>query len=124
MRALTCAEEIHQEIDTTTDPFIARLLASHMKFMSECEGDEALTVLVVEPRDTLATVDAAMDHNFLVNAYSGKHYGEAGFMPCYETLQGYQTFYEMFFVEGGGELGMDVLHQLMETGWTRTQPEG
>ena len=109
MRALICANDINREIDTSPDRFIAHLLASHLKFMSEYDGDESLTVLLVERGDTLATVDAAMDHRFLVNAYSGKRYGEADFAPCFETLQEHQTFYEMFFIEGGGELGISVV---------------
>lgn len=109
MRVLICATDINREIDTTLDRFIARLLAGHLEFMSECEGDEALTVFVVEPGDTLATVDAAMEHHFLTNYYSGKRFGEPGFAPCYETLQKFQTFYEMFFVEGGGEMGISLV---------------
>ena len=109
MRALICAEAINNEIDASTDRFIARLLASHLKFMSEYEGDEALTVLLVEPGDTLAIVDQAFDNHFLTNHYSGKSYGQPGFAPCFETVQEYETFYEMFFVEGGGELGISLV---------------
>ena len=109
MRALTCANDINREIDTSPDRFIAHLLASHLTFMSEYEGDESVTVFLIEPSDTLATVDVAMDHQFLVNAYSGKRYGDDGFAPGFETLQAYQTFYEMFFIEGGGELGISVV---------------
>ena len=52
MRVLRCAEAIDEEINTQPDRHVAHLLARHMSFMGEHEGDETLTVILVEPGDT------------------------------------------------------------------------
>lgn len=88
---------------------MAQLLTRQIEFMSEDESEESLTVVIVEPGDTLADVDAALNHQLLLNDYSGRRYVDAGFIPCFETLIEHPTFYEMFFVEGGGEVGISVV---------------
>ena len=109
MRVLTGPASIRAEIESCPDPSIAHLLAQHLEFMSEYDGDETLTVVLVEPGDTLATVDTELQGQLLRNAYSDKQYGDSGFVPSFETLTEHQSFYEMFFIEGGGEGGTSVL---------------
>ena len=109
MRVLRCPNDTVREIESTIDPAVAQLLARQIQFMSEDEGEESLTVLMVEPGDTLEELDAALYHQLLVNDYSGRRYDDAGFIPCFETLLEHPTFYEMFLVEGGGEVGISVL---------------
>jgi hypothetical protein len=83
MRVLRCAEAINREIESNTDRSIGQLLARHAQFMSEYEGDdEALTVLMIEPADTLAVIDEKMDHGFLTNAYSGKRFAIRTLCPA------------------------------------------
>ena len=63
----------------------------------------------MEPGDSLEEADAGLNHYLLVNDYSGRSYRDADLLPCFETLVEFSTFYEMFFVEGGGELGISVV---------------
>lgn len=109
MRVLRSLDEMQREISTTHDHALAKRLRQQVEFMSDDQSEESLTVFIVEPGDTLQEVDAAMNHQLLVNDYSGRRYTEDGFIPCFETLVEFATFYEMFFVEGGGEVGTSVV---------------
>lgn len=75
MRVLTGTASIKAEIESCPDPQIPRLLVRHLEFMSEYEGDESLTVVLVERGDTLGTVDTHLRGQLLTNGYSDKQYG-------------------------------------------------
>ena len=109
MRVLRCPSDIDREIRSTVDPAVAALLTRQIEFMSEDESEESLTVVIVELGDTLEEVDTELNHYLLMDDYSGRTYVDAGFVPCFETVVEHPTLYEMFFVEGGGELGISVL---------------
>ena len=102
MRVLHDTKSINHEIKENTDPAIANLLTRHLRFGAEFNADnpaDLLTVFVIEPRDTLTTIDAAMNGCFLTNHYSRRRLGDPGFAPCFETLEEYATVYEMLFIQ-------------------------
>ena len=102
MRVLSDVMSINTEIKENTDCTIAALLTRHLQFGAEFNADDPadlLTVFVIEPGDTLTTIDAAMNGCFLVNHYSGRRLGDPGFVPCFETLEEYATVYEMLFIQ-------------------------
>lgn len=108
MRHLLNAASIRAEVETSPDPNMGRLLASHVQFMNDNDYEaESLTVIIVEPGDTLEALDAELDFKLLVNHYSRTKFGDSGFVPCFETLEEHPTFYEMFFIEG--DAGLAVL---------------
>lgn len=112
MRTLKTKEAIQAEIDRNTDPAVRRLLADHLHYVSEyddAETTEYLTVIAVEPGDSLQTLDLALDHQLLVNLYSCKRYGEDGFAPCFETLEEHGSFYEMLFIQSDDGFGLSVI---------------
>lgn len=78
MRVLRCPSDTHREIESTTDPAVAQQLARQVEFMSEDEGEESLTVVMVEPGDTVEELDAALNHYLLMNDYSGRSYVDPG----------------------------------------------
>lgn len=111
MRVLRDAPSINAEMQTCTDSCIARLLARYLNYLNAPEDSEAgsLKVILIDPGDTLQAIDTEMQHRFLTNAYSGKAFGEHGFVPSFETLEEHLTLYEMFVIEGGGEAGISIL---------------
>lgn len=112
MRILREKEAINAEIDTNPDPHVRSLLSDHLRYVSEYDDADTtdyLTVVAVEPGDTLQALDIALDSKLLVNLYSGKKFGEPGFAPCFETLDEYETFYEMFFILSDDGFGLAVL---------------
>lgn len=101
MRVLHRADSINAEIESSSDPEVARLLAQHVQFAIESDDLDIalLTVLMVEPGDTLQTIDSAMNGQFLANDFAGQRYGDPEFKPAFETFEEYPTFYEMLFVQ-------------------------
>ena len=102
MRILRDTPSINHEIKENPDSAIAHLLTRHLEFGAEFNPDDPadlLTVFVIEPGDTLTTIDAAMDGCFLTNHWSRRRLGDPGFVPCFETLEEYATVYEMLFIQ-------------------------
>ena len=102
MRIVRDTPSINPEIKENTDPAIAALLARHLQFGAEFSPDDPadlLTVFVIEPGDTLQTIDAAMDGCFLTNHWSGRRLGDPAFVPSFETLEEHATVYEMLFIQ-------------------------
>ena len=64
MRILRHTESIHTEIKENTDQDISNLLTRHVDFAAEYHDPDVgdlLIVFIVEPGDTLATIDRAMN---------------------------------------------------------------
>ena len=102
MRFLRDTQSINTEIKENPDPAISDLLARHLQFGAEFNADDPadlLTVFVIEPGDTLLTIDAAMDGCFLTNHWSGRRLGDPAFVPCFETLEEHASVYEMLFIQ-------------------------
>ena len=102
MRILRDTESINAEISENADPQIANQLTRHLRFDAEYHDPDVgnlLTVFVVEPGDTLPTIDHAMDGCFLTNHYSRRQLGDPDFVPCFESLEEHATFYEVLFIQ-------------------------
>jgi hypothetical protein len=99
MRVLRTIDSIKDYINSTLDRSIADHLAAHVAYVAGDEG-EPLTVIVVEPLDSLVTLDVQLGGDLLSNPYSGRSQGDSGFVPCFETLEEHASFYEMFFLSG------------------------
>jgi len=54
-------------------------------------------------------LDAGLNRYLLMNDYSGRSYHDADLVPLFETLVEFATFDEMFFVEGGDEIGNSLV---------------
>ena len=113
MRLLRDPLSITAEIESSPDPLVSKLLAARVEFNRQYEDEyepgELLNVIVIEAGDTLQVLDAEMGGHFLSNAYSAKRFGDAGFKPCWETLEEYSTFYEMLFIQSDEGHGLAVI---------------
>ncbi len=118
MHVLRDAESIDAAITSCTDPCMRGLMERRVEFVrheidaSEGEYDdigELLNFILVEPCDTLLAIDAEMDGTFLVDHYGGKSLGDAGFRPCFESLEEHATFYDMEFIVGDEGFATQVL---------------
>ena len=102
MRVLRDMQSIKAEIDSCPDPHVHDLLVRHVEFVDGYDyddGTEPLTVILIDPGDTIESLDARLAGQFLTNHYSGTTFGDPGFVPCFETLEEHPTFFEMLFVE-------------------------
>ena len=95
MRILRHTESIHTEIKENTDQDISNLLTRHVDFAAEYHDPDVgdlLIVFIVEPGDTLATIDRA-------NECSRRQVGDPDFVPCFESLEEQSTVYEVLFIQ-------------------------
>ena len=102
MRVLSGTPSVTNEIKENPDPAIANLLTRYLEYGAEfnpADPADLLTVFVIEPGDTMTTIDAAMDGCFLTNHYSRRRVGDPAFVPCFETLEDHVTVYEMLFIQ-------------------------
>ena len=102
MRVLSDTPSINTEIKENPDPSMASLLTRHLQFGAEFNPEnpaDLLTVFVIEPGDSLQTIDVAMNGCFLMNHYSRRRLGDPGFQPCFETLEEHPTMFEMLFIQ-------------------------
>jgi len=102
MRILRDTKSINHEIKENPDLAITALLTRHLQFGADFNANDPadlLTVFVIEPGDTLTTIDAAMDGCFLTNHWSRRQLGDPGFQPCFETLEEYPTVFEMLVIQ-------------------------
>ena len=86
----TSPNRFNTEIKENTAQDISNLLTRHLAFAAEYHDPDVgnlLTVFVVEPGDTLATIDRAMDGCFLTNHYSRRQLGDPDFVPPFESLE-------------------------------------
>lgn len=64
--------------------------------------------LIVEPGDTLATINAKIGFDILVNRWTGKHFDQPGYTQSFEILEEHAGYYEMVFVISDSGYGVEV----------------
>lgn len=96
-------------VSGVADPDIARLLALRFDQLSEDEPydpDINGFFIVVEPGDTVATLEAASGCWITQGLFSNARYGEADFSPCFEFLEEHPFCWEMVFILNDGGYGV------------------
>lgn len=96
-------------VSGVADPDIARLLALRFDQLSEDEPydlDINGFFIVVEPGDTVATLEAASGCWITQGLFSDARYGEADFSPCFEFLEEHPFCWEMVFILNDGGYGV------------------
>ena len=111
MQILRDEEDFTCALDSWRDQELVQLLQSRLAFYAEYEEPlgELFKLVLVEPGDTLEELNAEFNGGFLSNHFSGRRFGDDGFRPCFETLEEHTTFYDMFFCEGDGGFGVEVI---------------
>ena len=88
-------------IHRIADPSI-RALASH-RFSQIISGepydyDRHGYVIVVEPGDSIESLESETSCSIIHNALDGTHFGDSNFTPCFEALEEYSHCFEMLFI--------------------------
>jgi hypothetical protein len=93
------------------DQDLVQLLQSRLAFYADHEEPLAglFKLILVEPGDTLASLDSEFGGALLINHFSGRRYGDPGFKPAFEVLEESPGFYAMLFCEGDGGFGIEVI---------------
>ena len=111
MKILRDQADFDRALSIWTDTEMVQLLVERLAFYAELDEpiEQIFKQIHVEPHDTLEDLNIEFQGGFLKNHYSGRSYGHPGFRPSYETLEKHNSFYAMFFCEGDGDYGVEVI---------------
>jgi hypothetical protein len=112
MQILRDEVAVNAAIESWPDQALCQLLIDRLTFYAEYEDlelSELFKLILIEPGDTLADLDAEFNGRLLVNHFSGRRFGDDGFRPCFETLEEHTTFYDMVFCEGDAGVCVEVI---------------
>lgn len=64
----------------------------------ECDLNQIVHFLVIEPGDTLPDAEAELGFPLLVNLIDGARFGEDGFTPSWEWIESHGFWFELAFI--------------------------
>ena len=102
---------------TIADPDLRSIIEQRFADMSggdeyEADPDEEyppdLLVIVVEPGDSVQAIESESGCPILRNLCGDVRFGEPGFTPCFEMLEEHAGFYELVYIPGDGDSGINI----------------
>lgn len=83
------------------------------RFEDICAGEEYEDdlhgyMIVVEPGDSAEELEKETCCPILRNLVGNVRFGDPGFSPCFEVLEEHAGFFELVFVPGNGDFGIDI----------------
>lgn len=64
--------------------------------------------LVIEPGDSLDTINAQLGFRILANCWTGLHFGQPGFTPAFEFVESFSGCFDMVFIIDDSGFGIEV----------------
>lgn len=99
------------QLDRVSDPEIRALIAQRIDEIS-MDGyrlDELGMFVLVEPGDSITDLEKISGVTITASGLTAAAYGEPGFTPCYEYLEGHKDLcFEMVFIRGDG-FGISII---------------
>lgn len=99
------------ETANIADPELRHLIQKTIAALSPdgpYNADELGYFLIVEPGDTLATINAKIGFDILANRWTGKRFDQPGYTPSFELVEEHAGYYEMVFVISDSGYGVEV----------------
>lgn len=99
------------EAASVADPELRYLIQKTVLDLSEdypYDPDELGYFLIVEPGDSLATINAQIGFDILANKWTGIRFDQPGYTQSFEILEEHAGYYEMVFVIGQDGWGIEV----------------
>ena len=94
------------------DPFLKQLLLKRLDMLSEFSDfdlSELAHFVIVEPGDTLATIEAELGFSPFVNFVDGARYPDPAFTPSWEWLIDHGLWFELAFALSDSGFGINLL---------------
>ncbi len=82
------------------DPFLKQLLLKRLDMLSDYSDfdlSELAHFVIVEPGDTMTTIEVELGFSPLVNFVDGAKYGDADFTPSWEWMIAHGPWFESVF---------------------------
>jgi len=112
MLSLRTTASMRAALTSDLDPALRALIAKRMEQLARnYSGDlaEIVEFTIVEPSDSLATLQAGVGFSILHNVADGAAFGDANFVPGWEWAQDHGDFFELVFILTDDGFGMIVL---------------
>lgn len=94
------------------DPFLKQLLLKRLDMLCEFSDfnlSELAHFVIVEPGDTLATIEAELGFSPFVNFVDGARYPDPDFTPNWEWLIDHGQWFELVFALSDSGFGINLL---------------
>jgi hypothetical protein len=94
------------------DPYLKKLLLRRLDMLSEFSNfdlSELAHFVIVEPGDTLATIENELGFSPFVNFVDGAKFGEPEFTPSWEWLVAHGPLFESVFTRSDAGVGINLL---------------
>ncbi|MDE2388818.1 MAG: hypothetical protein KGN35_07015 [Betaproteobacteria bacterium] len=98
-------------INGIPDPGIRDLVSQRFSQILSGESYDYNThgyMIVVEPGDSIDSLESETSCPILHNTFDGSRYGEADFTPCFEALEEHSHCYEMLFILSDSGSGIEL----------------
>lgn len=93
------------------DPSIRNLVSQRFSQILSGEPydyDQHGYMIVVEPGDSIESLESETCCSILHNAFDNTHFGEADFTPCFEALEEHSHCFEMLFILSDSGFGIEL----------------
>lgn len=106
------------DADLVSDDAVREIIVIRMaEWKSEAIDWEDLPghFLIVEPEDSMASLQEVLGFDLLENRYTGLRHGQPGYTPSFEMVERHGTFFEMVFILSDDGQGVVVVVPDMES---------
>lgn len=110
MQKFTGRHSITPALHGPLDPVVKELITAVIAGLDGYDDapDDMLRVLIVEPGDAIASIDAALGFSLLENSMDGERYGSPGFEPSWEWIEDHGSWFEAVFIIGDAGDGWGI----------------
>ena len=93
-----------------SDPAIRKLVQQRIDDLGGDKFDAAVLgyFLVIEPGDSLNTINTQIGFNILANRFTGIRYDEVGYTPSFEFIEEFPACFEIVIILDDSGYGVDI----------------
>lgn len=104
-------DTIYEALRSSQDAELHQLISAHIERLQEF-GDtdlgELVHFVVFEQGDRITDLDAALGFPIMTNRFDNTRFGQAGFMPSWETVEEHMLWFECVYVLSDDGAGVVV----------------
>lgn len=99
MQIIRTWAELAVSLNAHVDPALKHLLELRREQLQEfCELSGLGSIYIIQPGDSIATIEAALAFPIATNPVDGARYPDPAFIPAWEWIENHGTFWEAPFV--------------------------
>lgn len=111
MQLLRTTPSILGAASSCPDPALRRLLTGRIEALSVYDGfelSELVNVIIIDPVDRVADLDAQLGFSILINRIDGVRFGDPNFTPNWESIECHPGWFELTFILSDDGFGLLV----------------